>query len=171
MEAGRLSGQASAALFSLGGCFLRRGLLGGGLLFSGGSGFGFRSSLLRGRLLRLGGLFPGSRRFLGLFSSGLLGRGLLGLFGVIVVMAAIRSVDMRFQIAVVGLDRGFQFLAADRAVGDFGLFKEEVDHLVLIEGRAKLCGSHRVLTDILHETLAVLRTILLRGDRKSTRLN
>ena len=77
------------------------------------------------------------------------------------VMAAARTVDVGLQIAIFGFDRGFQFLTADSAIADFRLFEQEVDDLVLIEGGAQLGGGHRILADILHETLTILRAVLL----------
>src|SRR3546814_9337958 len=114
---------------------LRR-LLGFGLLF-------LHRILLGGRLLR--------RR--------LLGR--LVIVVVIVVVVAVGAVDM----VVVGLDRGFQFLAGHFAFADFGLVEQEVDDLVLIERGAKLRGGQSVLLAIFDETLAILGARLLRGLR------
>src|SRR3546814_10403206 len=92
------------------------------------------------------------------------GRRLLGrlvIVVVIVVVVAVGAVDM----VVVGLDRGFQFLAGHFAFADFGLVEQEVDDLVLIERGAKLRGGKRVLLDIFDETLAILGARLLRGLR------
>ena len=111
----------------------------GGSSLYGRRGLGIGSLLLRRSLLRL------------------------GLLVMIVIMAAVRTMNMRLQIAILRLDRCFQFLAADGTISDLSLFEEEIDDLVLIERRAKLRGGHRVLTDILDKTLAILWAVLLRG--------
>jgi hypothetical protein len=81
----------------------------------------------------------------------------------IVIMVAIRTMHMALGLAVFRFDRGFQLRLGHGAIGDLGLLEQEVDDLVLIERRAQLGGGHRLVLDILHEALAVLRAILLRG--------
>ena len=63
---------------------------------------------------------------------------------------------------LVRLDRRFQLLAGDLAVGDRRLVEQEVDDLVLIKRRAQLGCGHRGLADIFGEPLTVFLAILLR---------
>ena len=140
--------------------FLGRRLLRGGGLFLG---LGLRS---RGFLRRslLGGRFFGLGLFLHRFLLGgrLLRGRLLGGLVIVVVMfvAAARAMNVT---VIIGFDRGFQLLAGGFAVADLGLLEQEVDDLVLIKRRTQLGRGHRLVLDILHEALAVLRAILLRG--------
>src|SRR5262245_43210551 len=140
--------------FFLGRCFLGLRL---GLSFGRSSLFrrrGFR--FLGSRLLRLGLGFVGLG--FGLLRSRLLGGSHFRLFVVMVVAAA-----WTMHMAFLALEVGFDLRPAHRQIADLRLGEEEVDDLVLIERRTKLCRSHGVLLDVSDEGLAVLRLILGRG--------
>src|SRR5688500_5479763 len=118
-EAGRVFVPDAAGLFSLGGGLFGRSLLRLGL-FLGGRVLSYGLILLGSRLLGgsfLGGCFDRGLCHRGVFVGRLLLRSSLlrlGLFAMImVIMAAIRAMDVRLQVAIFGLNRSFQLFAAD----------------------------------------------------------
>src|SRR3546814_8465051 len=96
------------------------------------------------------------------WSSDVCSSDLLGLCGRLLrrlrmIMVVVMTAAGAMHVAFFFLDRCFQLGAGHVPVGDFRLFQQEIDDLLLIERRADLRLSHRVLLDIFEEPFLVLR--------------